>query len=288
MPVKGHSWQDEKNWGYVSYKDSNALTDAYLGLMRRLHNLTGDSGLCAAVYTQTTDCEVEVNGLLTYDRAMVKMDQAAITAAAKKLYTPPAKRVAQGDKLVPPSTPLVACDPYFSIWSPGDSLNEVDTTHWTGRAHRLGSLVKIDGKSYRVMGASPGRLPALTQTSLSVLPTRTIHTFEGAGVALTLTFLTPALPDDIDLLSRPVTYLTYDLRSLDGKTHDVSVFFDASAELTVNSPEQPLVWSSEQVGDLTALKMGSQAQPILGKKGDEVRGDFHGFRRAERFAGGLC
>ncbi len=91
LPVKGHTWQDEKNWGYRSFKTSEELTAAYLGLLQKLHPMTGEQGLCAAVYTQTTDCEVEVNGLMTYDRAMVKMDQAAITAAAKKLYTPPAK-----------------------------------------------------------------------------------------------------------------------------------------------------------------------------------------------------
>ena len=109
--------------------------------------------------------------------------------------------------------PLVACDPYFSIWSPGDKLTDADTTHWTGKPHRLTSLVRIDGKAYRVMGDEPGqRAGAARRTSLEVLPTRTIYTFEGAGVALTLTFMTPALPEDIDILSRPVTYLTYELQ----------------------------------------------------------------------------
>jgi hypothetical protein len=275
LPVKGHSWQDEKNWGYRSFKTSEELTDAYLGLMKKLHPLTGEGGLCAAVYTQTTDCEIEVNGLLTYDRALVKLDQAAITAAHKKLYTPPAPRRAEGSKLIPPATPLVACDPYFSIWSPGDKLNDVETTHWTGKPHRLTSLVRVDGKAYRVMGASPSSLPELPQTSLNVLPTRSIYTFAGAGVALTLTFLTPALPEDIDILSRPVTYVTYEFLATDGKKHDVQVYFDASGELTVNDPRrQEVVWSQEQFGDLTALKIGSKEQSVLGKRGDDIRIDW--------------
>ena len=279
MPVKGHSWRDEKNWGYVSYKTSAELTDAYLGLMRKLHGLSGEGGLCAAVYTQTTDCEVEVNGLLTYDRAMVKMDQAAITAAAKKLYTPPAKRVSQGNKLVPPATPLVACDPYFSIWSQGDNLTDVDTTHWTGKPHRLTSLVRIDGKTYRVMGASPASVPALEQKSLTVLPTRTIYAFEKAGVGLTLTFMTAALPENIDILSRPVTYVTYEFLSTDSKTHDVQFYLDASAELTVNEGRQQVegswsvtTWAKE--GDAMAVKVGSKDQPILARKGDDLRIDW--------------
>lgn len=174
----------------------------------------------------------------------------------------------------PPAVPLVACDPYFSVWSQGDKLNDVNTTHWTGKPHRLASTMTIDGKQYRVMGGSNVPGTALTQKSLSVLPTRTIYSFEDAGVALTLTFMTPALPEDIDLLSRPVTYLTYEFKSTDGKPHDVQFSFDASAELTVNTPNQEVVWSSETIGSLTALKIGSKEQNILGKQGDDIRIDW--------------
>src|SRR5258707_11700991 len=103
------------------------------------------------------------------------------------------------ETLRPPSVPLVACDPYFSIWSPGDKLTDVDTTHWTGKQQRLTSLVRIDGKAFRLMGAEPANLPALTQTKLEVLPTRTIYSFAGSGVSLTLTFLAAALPEDLDI-----------------------------------------------------------------------------------------
>ncbi|HEX6964028.1 MAG TPA: glycoside hydrolase family 2 TIM barrel-domain containing protein, partial [Lacipirellula sp.] len=88
MPVSGHTWQDEKNWGYVSYKTPEELTDAYVGLLTAMQPLIGE-GLSAAVYTQTTDVEIEVNGLLTYDRKVVKMDLGRIVAAAKELYGPP-------------------------------------------------------------------------------------------------------------------------------------------------------------------------------------------------------
>ncbi len=89
LPVKGHTWQSEKNWGYRSYTNANDLTEAYIGLVHRLHPLIGTHGLSAAIYTQTTDVEVEINGLMTYDRAMVKMDEKAITGANKKVYLPP-------------------------------------------------------------------------------------------------------------------------------------------------------------------------------------------------------
>jgi hypothetical protein len=89
LPVKGHTWQDERNWGYRSFTNAAALTEAYVALLRKLHPMIASHGLAAAIYTQTTDVEVEINGLMTYDRALVKMDQAAITAAARTLYTPP-------------------------------------------------------------------------------------------------------------------------------------------------------------------------------------------------------
>jgi hypothetical protein len=274
LPISGHTWQQDKNWGYRSFGTRDELTDAYLGLIRKLHPMTGDQGLSAAVYTQTTDVEVEVNGLMTYDREIIKMDVPSIAAANQSLYTPPQPRRA-GDKLIPPATPLVACDPYFSIWSPADKLTDEDTVHWTGKPHRLTSMVRVDGKPYRVMGASPGTVPALEQTGLTVLPTRTIYTFSGAGVGLTLTFMTAALPEDIDILSRPVTYVTYEFRSIDGKKHDAALYLDASAEITVNTPnQQQVVWSQEQVNDLNVLKIGSKDQPILAKRGDDIRIDW--------------
>ncbi|WP_367870703.1 DUF4965 domain-containing protein [Luteolibacter sp. Populi] len=179
-----------------------------------------------------------------------------------------------GDGLIPPSTPLVACDPYFSIWSPGDKLTDVESTHWTGKRHQLTGLVKIDGKAFRVLGASPATVPALEQKSLTVLPTRTIYIFEGGGLALQLTFTTPALPEDMDILSRPVTYLTYECFALDGKTHEVSVFFGASGELTVNTPDQDVTWNDASEGGLAVVRMGSKDQQVLQKKGDDQRIDW--------------
>ena len=90
LPVEGHTWLDRGNWGYRSFTDPKSLTDAYVNLLTKLHPLVGAPvGYSAAVYTQTTDVEIEVNGLMTYDRAVMKMDEARITAAAKKLYEPP-------------------------------------------------------------------------------------------------------------------------------------------------------------------------------------------------------
>jgi hypothetical protein len=95
LPVKGHTWQAEKNWGYRSFTNAAALTTAYVGLVEQLPGLVASNGLSAAVYTQTTDVEVEVNGLMTYDRAVVKMDAKRIAEANEKLYRPLSKNTSR-------------------------------------------------------------------------------------------------------------------------------------------------------------------------------------------------
>jgi hypothetical protein len=72
LPISGHTWQQEKNWGYRSFENRKALNDGYVALLSKLRPLIG-CGLAAAVYTQTSDVEVEVNGLMTYDRAIIKI-----------------------------------------------------------------------------------------------------------------------------------------------------------------------------------------------------------------------
>jgi hypothetical protein len=88
LPVAGHLWKDQGNWGYRTYKTTQDLRDNYRRLTARLHPLIG-KGLSAAVYTQTTDVEVEVNGLLTYDREVLKLDPVETAGWHKALYGPP-------------------------------------------------------------------------------------------------------------------------------------------------------------------------------------------------------
>jgi len=88
LPLKGHLWKDTGNWGYRTYKTEEELRTNYRNLMVRLHPLVG-KGLAAAVYTQTTDVEVEVNGLLTYDREVMKLDVTETAKWHKALFGPP-------------------------------------------------------------------------------------------------------------------------------------------------------------------------------------------------------
>ena len=85
LPVEGHTWQEEKNWGYRSFTTREELTEAYLDLIEKLKPLI-DRRRSAAVYTQTTDVEVEVNGLMTYDRTAIKMDKDKVSRANRSVY----------------------------------------------------------------------------------------------------------------------------------------------------------------------------------------------------------
>jgi hypothetical protein len=174
----------------------------------------------------------------------------------------------------PPAVPLVTHDPYFSVWSMSDRLSDEETRHWTGKPNAITALVRIDGKTYRIMGRDPRNMPVLQQAGVDVFPTRTVYRFSGAGVRLDLTFLTPVLPNDLELVSRPVTYVVFGAASDDGRAHDVTAYLDASSELVVNTADQPVAWSRFQLDGQPLLRMGSRQQPVLEKVGDDVRIDW--------------
>ena len=79
FPVQGHLWQADKNWGYVQYKSGDEVLAEYADFAEQLKQLI-KQGCSAAVYTQTTDVEIEVNGLMTYDRKVIKMDENKLRA----------------------------------------------------------------------------------------------------------------------------------------------------------------------------------------------------------------
>jgi hypothetical protein len=84
LPLEGHLWQPDKNWGYIQYKTPKDVTDAYERYALQLLDLVG-RGTSGAVYTQTTDCEIEVNGLLTYDRAVVKVEADRVRSVNRRV-----------------------------------------------------------------------------------------------------------------------------------------------------------------------------------------------------------
>jgi hypothetical protein len=174
----------------------------------------------------------------------------------------------------PPVVPLVTHDPYFSIWSMADRLTDVDTRHWTGVDQPLAGLIRIDNVAYRYMGADPRQVPAMQQTSLEVTPLHTIYTFETAGVRLRVTFFTAAFPNDLDALSRPVDYLTWNITSTDSRPHAIDLLLDASPVIAVDTNDQDVTWGRSMVPGMQVLRVGSRDQRVLNREGDNLRIDW--------------
>ncbi len=128
------------------------------------------------------------------------------------------------------------------------------------------------------MGADPEEVPAMEQVSLSVTPTHTVYQLRAGGVDLTLTFFTPAFLKDLDILSRPVTYLTVSATGQD--SHDVSILLDVNPVIAVNTPDEPVTWGRARADNLTVLSVGSRDQRVLNRPGDDLRIDWGYFHLA--------
>jgi len=173
----------------------------------------------------------------------------------------------------PPSVPLITYDPYLSVWSSATSLTDNWPQLWDGTTKAFSGQIRIDGKAFRYMGdtSSGAAAGAMAQASVQVFPTRTIYVFREGGIQLTLTFTTPLLPNSLDLLSRPVTYITYDVISTDGKSHSVQLYYDNTAEIAVNQVSESVTWSRTDIaGGLRAMRIGTTAQNVVGQAGDGI------------------
>ncbi|CCW35438.1 protein of unknown function (DUF1793) [Chthonomonas calidirosea] len=194
----------------------------------------------------------------------------------------------------PPAVPLVVHDPYFSVWSMSDHLTDDWTRHWTGAVNAMCGLIRIDGKVYRWAGPQPNlpqtpqevglvlpsgahlptEIPPMEQKGLTITPTHTTYRFLANGVELEVEFFNPLLPNEPDVLARPLTYLTLRVRSTDHRQHEVSLYYDCSAEWAVNTPDQLVVGQVESLKGLSVGRFGTEAQPILGAAGDNRRIDW--------------
>lgn len=179
-----------------------------------------------------------------------------------------------------PAYPLITHDTYFSVWSFADQLASEETRHWTGKPQSLLGYIRVDGQIYRFLGhpaagdtGMSDAVPA-TQQWVSVNATQTIYEFQCGGLNLKLNFTSPLLPGDLALLSRPVSYVSFRMQSNDGAAHAAQLFFDVSGRLAANTPDQELVTAKGHTGKLLFLMAGTKDQPVLQKKGDDIRIDW--------------
>ncbi len=177
-----------------------------------------------------------------------------------------------------PAYPLITHSPYFSIWSFNDTLAGSDTKHWTGATQALEALVLVDGKQYRLMGnqviTGENNIINAQQVATEMNATQTIYKFNCAGLDITMTFTSPLIITDLNLLSRPISYLSLKAASNDNKPHSVRFNIGVSGSFASNTKDQKLEVKQFNFNGLSILKVGTIEQPILKKSGDDLRVDW--------------
>ena len=178
--------------------------------------------------------------------------------------------LAAGAAMRPPSVPLVSVDPFFSVWSPADRLTDAETVHWAGAKQPISVVLEADGKCWRLCGAAPANLPALPQRSLEVRPTQSVYTFGEGALAVELRFSTAKLAEDLEIFSRPVTYVTAKVKGAKSWKLRASI----SSALATNDDRAPMVTNRCTVAGLPAVSIGRRNQRPLAYSGDCVRCDW--------------
>ena len=176
-------------------------------------------------------------------------------------------------RLRAPSYPLITIDPYFSIWSSADRPTDTDTTHWTGKPITLSVVANVDGNDYRLIGkCDADTIPAANMIAVDCNAFSTIYTYSINGAKITLKFTSPIIPDDLYMLSRPISYLEVTKESCDSRRHAVSVKVEMSEEICMNlKGDSEVEIEKLELGKYSSIKMGSKDQKVLKRNGDDLR-----------------
>ena len=174
-------------------------------------------------------------------------------------------------KFRPAAVPLITVDPFFSVWSCSDALYGAPTQHWSGKPCPIVAGVFIDGRFHSISGFDPdGKALKLRlfQRSVEVTPTSTIYRFENHRARLELTFTTPLLLDRLDILSRPVSYISYKIEKIN--CTDAKFMFGISTRACVDNRSQRVAIHKTDF----SLACGNVCQSPLSQSGDNVMIDW--------------
>lgn len=179
-----------------------------------------------------------------------------------------------------PAVPLITHDPMFSLWSFSDKLADDTVRHWDGKRKHMFGLLIIDNVIYNFLGKvhtedhyHPG-FRSMEQTGCQIRPMSTVYTFENELVNLEVTFTSPLLLNDLMLLSRPISYISYRITPKDTAPHKVEVHFGFTGEMCVDSNEQKVFLNVTP----HSAYFSSGDENMLKRSGDGHRmewGEFH-------------
>lgn len=180
----------------------------------------------------------------------------------------------QSKKLRAPCVPLITNDPMLSVWSFADKLTDDVPRHWTGERQFITGSIAIDGEVFQFIGKlQPDNhryvteFPALPQVNVTVKAMTTVYTFENEKIRMELSFMSPLLMDDLKLLSRPISYISYKLTALDGKAHAIQLFVGVSCEMAVDNGSQRVEFGRTAF----SITASSGTDMMLKRHGDDHR-----------------
>jgi hypothetical protein len=151
----------------------------------------------------------------------------------------------------------------------GKNVLAIHCANTAGGAHLDAGLVTEPTES-----AQKANILVANQTNVDMNATQTIYNFTCGKIDLALTFTSPLLLNDLNLLSRPISYISYKVKSNDNKTHNVQLYFGASTDIAVNTSVQPVTTQKCTSSNIAILKAGTIEQPVLKKKNDDLRVDW--------------
>lgn len=176
-------------------------------------------------------------------------------------------------RLRAPAYPLITIDPYFNVWSAADHPAETDTVHWTDKPITISIIANVDGKDYRLVGKyASEEIPEANLTSVDCNAFSTVYSYLISGAKIELKFTSPIIPDDLYMLSRPISYLEVTKDTCDSRRHEVSVRVEVSEEICINLKGDSAVEIEKlELGKYSSIKMGSTEQKVLERNGDDLR-----------------
>ena len=186
-----------------------------------------------------------------------------------------------------PAYPLITIDPYVSIWSCSDLLNDDNTRLWFGKEKPIHGVMHIDGEHLRFMGAGDARygtpLRCLPQKSVELEPLVTRYVFENSRVRLTVSFWSPAIITDVQLMSTPCSFIDYEVKVLDGRGHDISIELYVSSAMCGHD-DGDVTGETLDCEGYSVARFGKRHQNPLHERGDGIDIDWGNFFLAGRFA----
>lgn len=170
-------------------------------------------------------------------------------------------------KFRPAAVPLITVDPFFSVWSTDDALYGGKTEHWSGRPFPIMAGIYIDGKFYSMAAFDlndKAIVNRIYQTGLEITPTSSVYTFENELARVKLTFTTPLLLDRLDIMTRPVSYVAYEIEKKCDK--EMRFLFGIGTRGCVNERTQRVEIKKSDF----SICAGNVCQSPLAQSGDNV------------------